>query len=306
MEEDVTSLWSMDEKLIVSSAQSLWYIVGGDGGPTASGQGSDIQGPFHIQSDVACTNPRSVVSTSEGVMFESDGRIYLMTRGLEVVWLGRQVQDKLASFPNITSAVLVTSKSQVRFTCNNDDATAHTVLVYDYVEKQWSTFRYAGGTVAIADAVVYDGDYHFLTTAGAVYRESSDASHLDDDEWVVMTLETAWISAAGPLAFQSVRRFALHGVSNSNHELTLSVGLDRSASYALTRTWSAGTDTTAVGPLEAAELHLGSKCSSVRFKIEDGSPGGTPSDGRGPSFDSMGIEVGIKKGFQKKPATKRG
>jgi hypothetical protein len=303
---DINALWSIDEKLVLAADNALWFVLGGDAGPAANGQGSDIQGPIRIQTDVGCTNPRSVVTTPDGAMFEHDGRIYLLTRGLEVVWIGRPVQDKLASFPSITSAVIVPKKNQVRFTCNNDAGTAHTVLVYDYVEKQWSTFRYVGGTVAVADAIVHDGEYHFVTTAGTVYRETADAVSLDVDAWVTMTLETAWISAAGPLAFQMVRRFALHGVSNSNHGLTVSVAVDRATSYSPAVAWASGSAVTTVGPLEAAELHLGKKCSSIRFKVVDSSPGGALSDGRGPSFDSMGIEVGIKKGFQKKPATKRG
>lgn len=306
LDEDINALWGMDEKLIAVSDNSLWYLLGGDQGPNATGQGSDIQGPFRIQSEVGCTNPRSVVSLPDGTMFEGDGRLFLLTRNLEMVWLGRQVQDKLASFPNITSAVLVTKKNQVRFTCNNAGGTAHTVLVYDYVEKQWSTFRYLGGTVAIADAVVFGGDYHVLTTGGLVYREHADAANTDDETWVTMTLETAWISAGGPLAFQSVRRFALHGVSNQAHGLTVSVGFDRATTYSPAVSWAEGSAVTAPGPLEAAEIHLGRKCSSVRFKIQDTTRSVPAQGGAGPSFDSMGIEVGIKKGFQKKPATKRG
>ncbi len=314
MDEDITSIWSMDEKGIIASDTSLWYILGGDGGPTATGQGSDIQGPFAIQTDVGCTNPRSVVGLPDGTMFECDGRIYLLTRGLEVVWIGRQVQDKLAAFPNITSAVLVPAKNQVRFTCNNDDGTEHTVLVYDYVEKQWTTFRYleSEGYGAIADAIMHAGRYHFALTDGSVYRELDDGSCTDDGGFVPMTLETAWISAAGPLAFQSVRRFALHGVSVGNHDLTLSVGFDRDPSYPEVAVWPAGTPVTAIGPLEAAELHIGTrrKCSSIRFKIRDDAPSESEAypmgSGQGPMFDSMGIEVGVKKGFQKKPATKRG
>lgn len=306
MDEDVNAIWTLDEKAIVASDESLWFLLGGEGGPAPTGQGSDIQGPIRIQTEVGCTNPRSVVGMPDGTMFEGDGRIYLLTRALEVVWIGRQVQDTLDAYPNITSATLVQQKTQVRFTCNNDDGDEHVVLVFDYSAKQWTTFRYLAGGVAIADARMHDGQFYFLTTAGQAYRETSTVNGLDAGSWVPMTLETAWISAAGPLAFQSVRRFALHGTSLSDHALTVSVGYDRASSYTTAVAWAGGSAVTSAGPLEAAELHLGRKCSSVRFKIVDATPGSGPSDGRGPAFDSMGIEVGVKKGFQKKPATKRG
>ena len=308
-EDELTALASMDEKLIVFAGHDVWYILGD--GPAPNGQNSDLTSPNAIQTDVGCTNPRSVVSMPDGVMFQSARGIYLLTRGLELVWVGRPVKDQLAAFPNVTSAVLVPKKNQVRFTCNNDAGTAHTVLVFDYVEKQWSTFRYLGGTVAIADACMWNGVYTFATTGGAIYREDA-STYLDAGSWVTMTLETAWISASGPLGFQSVRRFALHGVSNSDHDLTVYVGYDRATAYDPAITWTAGSSVTSIGPLEAAEVHVGKsrKCSSIRFKIVDAtptSPGTYPvGTGQGPAFDTMGIEVGQKKGFEKKAATKRG
>jgi hypothetical protein len=309
-DEELTALASMDEKLIVFGEQSIWYILGE--GPAPDGSNSDLTSANGIQTDVGCIDPRSIVSTPDGIMFQSARGLYLLTRGLELVWIGRAVKDQLISYPNVTSAVLVPNKNQVRFSCNNDAGTAHVVLVFDYVEKQWTTFRYLGGTVAIADACVWEGQYTFATTARAIYQESA-ATYLDAGSWVTLTLETAWLSAAGPLAFQSVRRFALHGESHTNHDLSVWVGFDGAASYAQgPATFLAGSVVTSVGDLEACEVHIGNrrKCSSVRFKIQDATPttpGTYPvTTGRGPSFGTMGIEVGIKRGFEKKPAAKRG
>jgi hypothetical protein len=51
------------------------------------------------------------------------------------------------------------------------------------------------------------------------------------------------------------------------------------------------------------------KCNTIRFRISDAAPTGagiiTPVTGRGPAFDMMGIEVGMKRGFGNAPATKR-
>lgn len=318
-DRECTAAASMDEKLVFFYADGLSYLLGD--GPAPTGLGSDFAAPVGLQTDVGCTNPRSVVSTPDGVMFQSAKGIYLLSRGLEVLWLGRAVQDQLASYPNITSAVLVSKRNQVRFTCNNTAGTNGIVLVYDLVEKQWSTFKYydtitATASCPIADACLWNDVWTALTPGGAVFYETSTGStmYLDGgSQWVTLTLETAWMSAAGPLAFQSVRRFALHGVSNSNHDLAVSVGFDRTASYQQgPQAFVAGGSTTTVGPLEACEIHIGNrrKCSSIRFKIQDAtptSPGTYPvGTGQGPSFDTMGIEVGLKRSFEKKPAGKRG
>lgn len=299
---------SMDDKAAFFSSSGVTYMQGT--GPAANGQNSDFQVPSKIQSDVGCSNARSVVTTPEGVMFLSDRGIYLLSRGLDIVWIGRPVKDTLASYPTVTSAVLVAKHNQVRFTCNASDGLTGVVLVYDYVEKQWSTFRYTGdGTYGcpIADACIYAGVWCFVTTAGTVYQEST-TSYLDGaSTWVPMTLETAWVSAAGPLAFHSVRRLALHGTSYTNHDLTIQAGFDSDTSYPQSATFLAQTPVTTVGS-EDAEVVIGTrrKCSTIRFKITDATPtSGTVSTGRGPGFDMMAIEVGIKHGFENNPATKR-
>jgi hypothetical protein len=307
-DETVTALASMDDKLIIFSRDGISYLLGD--GPAANGTQGDFSNPNGIQTDVGCTSARSVVSTPDGVMFQSITGISLLTRGLEVVWLGRPVQDVLASYPNVTSAVLVSRRNEVRFTCSDAARTSSRVLVWNYVEKQWSVSTYLAGA-AIADACIWNDAWTMLTTAGAVYVETA-TDWTDAGTYVPMLLETAWVSASGPLAFQAVRELQLEGVSNSNHDLTVEVGFDSESAYAQTRTFLAGSDVTAIGDFEELNITIGTrrKCNHIRFRISDATPT-TPGTypvgtGRGPSFDAMGIEVGMKRGFATNPATKRG
>lgn len=309
----VTALASLDEKLIAFGEDTLWYLLGGDG-VTPDGLKSDLQGPFSIQSDVGCTNPRSVVSTPDGVMFQSARGIYLLTRGLELAWIGRPVKDKLAAYPVITSAVLVAAHNEVRFTANNAAGNAGIVLVYNYVEKQWTTYQYAGfgypSYAPIADAIVWNGVYTFVTPNGQVYQEDT-STHIDASfYWVPMTIETSWVSATGPIAFQSVRSVQLVGTSHSDHSLTVSIGFDGNAAYQQVKTWPEGSPVTAVGDLEQAAIAVTNrrKCQMLRVKIQDGTPIATLpyGTGKGPSFDALGLETGVKRGFAPTPATKKG
>ncbi len=308
----------MDDKAIFFSASGIAYMLGL--GPAPNGQNSDFSTPIKIQTDVGCTNARSVVSMPDGIMFLSDRGLYLLTRGFELVWIGRAVQDQLAAYPNVTSATLVAKQNQVRFTCNNAGSTAGITLVFDYVEKQWSTFRHLQSTsgglgVAIADACMWNGAWTFVTPAGLVYTEST-ATYLDNATWVFLTLETAWITgpgsqtspSAGPLKFQSVRSLQTHGTSYTDHDLTVQVGFDDVVAYQQSVTFPGQSAVTAVG-IEECEVTIGTrrKCGSIRFKITDATPTvGTVGTGRGPSFDMMGLEVGIKRGFTTNPATKKG
>lgn len=320
MDETQTAGASLDDKAIFYSATGIWYMLGGDQGPSASGANNDFGTPVKLQSDVGCTNPRSLVSMPDGHMFQSARGIYLLTRGLETVWIGRPVRDVLASYPNVTSAVLVAKYNQVRFTANSSDGTAGVVLVYDYVLKQWSTFKYydvvtVRASTPIVDACVWNGAYTFVTPYGTVYTET-ESSYLDDTHYTQMTLETAWISAApqikaevAPLAFKSVRQFMLNGKSNTNHDLTISVGFDSDTSYPQSVTFAAQGAVTTIGDLEKCAITIGTrrKCESIRFRIQDATPTtGAVGTGQGPTFDTMGIELGLKRGGYKVPATKQG
>lgn len=301
---------TMDNKAVLFGATGVSYMEGV--GPNAFGLQSDFQVPSVIQSDVGCTNARSVVGTPDGIMFLSARGIYLLSRGLELVWIGRPIKETLAAYPNITSATLVAKHNQVRFTANNNEGTGGIVLVFDYVEKQWSTFKYNDGAsaiygCAIADACMWNGAWTFVTPSGVVFVESS-TSYLDGANYVPSTIETAWISASGPLAYQSIRNFELHGTSYTDHDLTIECGFDSDPTYTTPATFPAECPVTSVGDL-IANVTIGNrrKCGSIRFRIRDATPTtGTLGIGRGPAFDMMGIEVGMKRGFQAAGATRKG
>jgi hypothetical protein len=292
---------SMDEKAIFFSPIGIKYMLGL--GPAKDGSNSDFSTPIRINTDAGCANPRSVVSTPDGIMFLSTVGIYTLTRGLDLAWSGKEIQDDLALYPNITSAILVAAKSEVRFTANAADGLSGVVLVYNYVQKQWSISKYlqnsAGVGVAIADACMYQGLWTFVTPAGQVYQEGSTS--LDAGAYVPGVLETAWISAAGPIAFTAVSDFWLQGVSNSDHELLIEAAFDSNTTYLQNRLFRAGSQVTTPGPLEECKINIGNRrmCDSIRFRVTDSAPltpGSVLGTGKGPSFSSLGIQVGLLKG----------
>lgn len=311
----VTALSTMDEKLVAFAADRLWYFV--VDGPSPEGTGGQVQGPVVIQSDVGCTQPRSVVSMPDGIMFASRLGLYLLTRGLELVWIGRPVQDTLDAYPTVTSAVLVANRGEIRFTCTTTDGSAGIVLAYNYVEKQWSTARYTVNGVygaPLADACMWQGLWTAVSPNGFVLQENPATCLDGGTTWVPITIETAWYNAGGPVAYQSVRRFTLSGISASNHDLAIAVGFNGEATYSQAPvTWVAGSPVTAIGPALDAGVTIGTrrKCQAIRFKVTDATPtnpGTYPvGTGQGPSFTSMGLEVGVVPGSTRKlPATQRG
>ena len=302
---------SMDEKGVFFSATGIKYLLGL--GPAKDGTNSDFSTPIRVQTDVGCINPRSVVSTPDGIMFLSALGIYTLTRGLDVEWTGREVQDTLLAYPNVTSATLVAARADVRFTANAADGLSGVVLVYNYVEKQWSIFKLLQGSTGlgspIADACMFQGAWTFVTPAGAVYTEGSTS--LDAGAYVPGVIETAWISAAGPLAYTAVGELWLQGSSRSDHELKIEVAFNSNTTYQQTRTFHSGSPVTSVGPLEECRISIGTrrKCKSIRFRITDSSPltpGTVLGSGAGPSFESMAITAGLINRGDDTPAGRKG
>ena len=97
-------LASMDDKLVIFTKGRVYYLYGE--GPNDAGALSDYPSPIRIVSPVGCIESRSLVVTPAGVFFQSLIGIHLLTRGLEVQFVGQAVQDVLATYPKIRSAIL--------------------------------------------------------------------------------------------------------------------------------------------------------------------------------------------------------
>lgn len=299
--DPIVALASMDSALVAFTATGI-YAIQGDG-PAPNGQNATYQA-VRVQTDVGCSNARSVVSMPDGVMFQSSRGLYLIDRGLVVSFAGKPVQT-VTSGASVTNATLVAKYSEIRFALSTG-----TTAVFNYVEKQWSTYRYSTGSGygrVIVDACIWNGAYTMAFDDGTIGVES-DASYLDGATWVPMTLETSWYNAGGPLKYQSVRTFQAQGVSNTAHGLTISVGFDNE-DYAQSRAWASGSEvTTTAYRMETFEVSIGNrrKCQSIRFKVADSAPSTAYGTGAGPSFDSIAIQVGIKRAMAVNPATNKG
>jgi hypothetical protein len=307
-DQDITALAALDDKRIIFWARGIWYVVGD--GPTVAGTDNRFSTPQAIQSAVGCTNPRSVVTVPPGVIFQCGTDLYLLTRALEIEWIGRDARETLAAFPNITSAVLVARDGEVRFTCNNSGNTSGIILVFDYRRNTWSTRTYPE-SVSIQDAVVYNGTYFFATTAGLRFENPN--IHLDDSvTFVDSTVELEPITPAGvPISWSRVRIAKLLGESLSNHRLDVSFSRDWTDTYEQTETFPAGSAPTTPGAHARAEILLTvQRREAVGIKFVDSAPANTAAyplgNGAGFQFEGVGLLVIPKQGLPRDTSDRRG
>jgi len=241
---DITALASMDSELIVFKASSIWIIYGGDG-PNQLGTGSDLTTPQRVPSDVGCVDWRSVVLTPMGLLFASASGIYMLSRALEVSYIGRNVADLFAAYPVCVGAVLVPNTTQVRFAMTTTIGTASIGLVYDYLLQWWAQHTYPSqGSPLAALAVSQRGAYSALTDDGSVWQEGSgwfDQTNASANVFVPTVVTTAEIKVqgAGALqAYQRVRKVQLYADQVDPAQIAIGLAFNGIATQVASRSWS--------------------------------------------------------------------
>lgn len=293
----VTGLASMDDKLIVFKENSVYAMTGS--GPDVLGDNDDYSTPVFVTGDAGCINTRSIVTTPDGLMFQSRKGIKLLTRALEMVDVGAPVSGLDVS--PVTSAVLMTDVDQVRFTLEDG-----TTLMFDYFVKQWSQFT----GIAAVDSVMWQDLHVYLRSDGTVLKETPNV-YTDDGSHIPLLVRTAWIKVAGLQGFQRLWKFLILGTYESPHSLQVSIAHD----FNPTPTQVTTADPTAPSvfgadatfgdsdvfggefPLYQWRVNMTRQASqAVQITIQDvqGSDAG-----QGMTLSGITLEIGVKKGANK-------
>lgn len=311
-----TVLSSMDNQLIIFKQSRIYYLAGD--GPDGTGQNSDYGDPVQLSTDVGCINPTSVVLTNLGLFFQSSKGIYLLNRGLQIQYIGANV-EKYNSY-EITSAVVLPDANQVRFTLLGGPT-----LVYDTFVNEWSPF--IGAYQNINGSTLYTNSHVIVSPGGNISIEDK-STYQDNFRNSSMTMETAWIKFTGVLqGFQRVKKVHLLGSLGSRHNLFVEVFFDyndaaiesftfntanalNGTTWGSDGTWGSGTlwgsnNQTYNGPSNSVYQWQHSmqnqKCEAIKFRITDTYSG---SLGAGYSVNELLITGGAKKGAFKLPGNK--
>ncbi len=213
----ITSLYVMDDKLIIGKKNALVYINGS--GPDNTGGNSQYSQPIFITSTVGCSNQRSLVLIPQGLVFQSDKGIWLLDRGLNTSYIGAPVED-LTTGATVLSAVSIPETNQVRFILDTG-----ITLMYDYFYDQWGSFT---GVPAISSCI-YQDLHTYINSHGAAYQETDD-QYLDGSNPVLMSFKTGPLRLAELQSYQRAYFFYLLGTYISPHKLQVLIGYDYSES----------------------------------------------------------------------------
>lgn len=280
----ITALGVMDDKLIFFKRSSIFIVVGT--GPNNLGLQDDFNDAELVTTDTGCLEPKSVVRMPLGLMYKSEKGIYLLDRGLNVKYIGDEVEKYNSD--TVTSSELIEQSNQVRFTLASGKA-----LVYDYYFDQWSVFTNQNA----ADSTIFEGKFTYLRPDGKIYKETPGV-WTDGGQAIYLKLKTAWLSFNGLQGLERLYNTMVLGEYKSPHTLTVKVAHD----------FGSDSQTTAIpvatNPgLYQYKVYLNrQKSQSVQFTVEEAQAG--PTYGEGLNISALGLEVGVKKGLNTLPSGK--
>jgi len=300
-EEPVTAIATLDDKFILFKKTRMFFI-GGEG-PNNAGQQNTFTEPEIISEEVGCDEPDSIILTPGGLMFKSNKGIYLLSRGLQVSYIGSPVEA--FNSERITSAEMIPDTTQIRFTISDKDC-----LVYDYLVNQWSTFTNHGGE----DALILNAEYYYLNTAGLIYKETP-GEYVDGGTDISMALETSWLSFTDFAGFQRVYRMIVTGEYKSAHRIKVRVAYNFIEAFTQEKIIDTadftsddrygdvsnyGDETPYGGDGNQYQFRVDmkkQKCESIRIRIEEIQE--SSSIGEGLSLSALTFKVGTKSGLYK-------
>ena len=289
-----TALAILDGYLIIFKADQILYTYGN--GPDNTGANGSFQPFARISSDVGCIDPGSIAVIPDGVVFKSRRGIELLTRSLQVSYIGSDVEPIVQTMGTIASVVVMPGFSELRFV---PSTAGQPVLCYDYNGKRWSTFS----NMAAVQALSVQGNYWFISADGALVNQETPGAYLDNGSPIQMTLETAEIpvGSAGAQGWGRAYRMALLGDFYNDCTLTVQFAYDHANTYTDAVQFS-----TAVGLINGdtvfqfrASRLPRQVMQTLRLKIQDSGTAGQRC-----AISNVALEVGSKNGLAKLSAQK--
>lgn len=296
----MTALAPMDSSLIVFKKDAMYYIQGA--GPDNTGAANQYTQPIYITATVGCSNQNSIVVMNDGLMFQSDKGIWMLTHDFGVNYVGAPVEKYNSS--TVTSAVVIPDTTQVRFTLNTGE-----ILVYDYYFQQWGVFT---GTPSIS-ATLYQGMHTLLGSSGLVLQETPGV-YLDNGNPVLMSFLTGFIQLAGLSGYQRIYEIQLLGDYISPHLLQIQIGYNFGALseqavieptnatgvYGSDDLYGQTTPYGGPGRLEQWRIQTGTqKCQTFQFSLQElYDPSFSVPAGAGFTLSTMTCTIGVNRSYR--------
>lgn len=316
---------SMDEMLVILTERKLYRITGS--GPTVSGGYNGYSDPVEIPSDVGCNSVASVLPTPEGVMFRSEKGWYVLSRDLQVKYVGGPIKRWDSDL--VSSVVMLRDRQEIRVSSSGTFDTAFAGALqfcHSYVSDTWSVFQVTSLTTTpipfsnglmVFDAVWWQGRYVTISYYDGI-NEDLNGVYLDQPGANInafpigMSARSSFLHLSALEGYQRVRWLYLTASAPAAPATSLSFRIDFDDLYQVRNPPGApgcyltsGLTLTALPFANPASIDLRhkfrrQKCKSVAITVNEnpiaaGSAGLT-------GFQALALQIGVRRGTNKLPA----
>jgi hypothetical protein len=313
----ITALASLDGRLVIFKRDTI-FVVDGDGPPENGGSGAEFSPPLRLAAEFGCISANSVRNTPLGIIFRSRRGVELLSRKLDVQWIGEQVRATVDAHSKTCGTAFNSVTGEIKMLLASDSSLGTysgtgVCVVYDTASGAWSTAKYTDGGSAygapmqgIAQADVgasfpVGSQTVFIDTQFYSYFESYSLKYdTGVGYWVPITIETAWVKLSGPHERQRIHDAFLLAKQTTGgyHAITISLAYDYSDTYTQSRTWQPG-EFTALS-LEQFMIQPSQQVNTaIRMKITDAPASDLITypigNGKGPEILGIAWQVAPKK-----------
>ena len=280
----VTSCAVLGPYVLIFKEKSTFYMTGD--GPLNTGLDDTFTTPEILSKDFGCSEPRSVISIPNGVIFKSNQGFFMVNQSLGLSSIGSGVH-KYNQYA-VKSSVHLRDEYQVRFVLENDYC-----LVYDYQSDRWNVFTNLNGI----DSALYRNNQVILKDNETILREK-EGTFSDSGEYYSLRVVTPWIKVSNIQGFQRIWRGLILGEYKSAHELVVRVYHDYDDS-----SYDEHIIDTISDDVYQYLFHIEhQKCTAIKFDIFDNPTSGS---GEGCELSVLTLETGVKRGSTKLNSDKR-
>jgi hypothetical protein len=294
----VKALGSMDDKLILFRANKITYLTG-RGPDSTGGQNDWLELPLET-GDIGCPYPKSVVQAKDGLIFQSLKGFWLLDRGLQLNYIGADVEQWNSS--TVVGAFQTPGTTQVRFTLTTTDPAQ---LVFDYQVGQWSTFT---SSAALGAATVWNNTHVTVGSgAGGPLWQETIGTYNDAGVFYSMSFTTPWIQLGQLEGYQRLWRILLLGKYTPDSQTSQTTSLVINHDFATTNNQTVSWRTPNNSPSFLVQIEVRpatQKCQALQLVWSDTWSGGAYV-GAADEFSGITLEYGASGKAWRPPATAR-
>jgi hypothetical protein len=270
-ENPITGLASLDDWLAIFKDTATFQVFGA--GPDDKGENNDFTEPKRLSTEHGCEDWRSIAVIPQGVVRRAHGNFYLLDRQGNDNFIGAEIRDTAAIFPNTTSAVVLPDVQEVRWTVTTEEGTGGAIFVYDYRHNAWIVDYITSGSESTVEntplraAILHENQYYVASTSGFDNFRETGAFEDPQSHTIVTLATTAWIKPQLQ-GYQKIRNVQMLGELMGAHGLSVLVDYDYETTHRSTHTWTAAE--IAAMQRWQPRIHVPHmKCESIRLSVFD-------------------------------------